>query len=126
MLKLLHSEPGSDPVEHITSVPPNPRNQSHNLFLALVARAMSVLDPGKLVFLKFVLLYIRVFTKQLNSPRDALLTEIHAAAKETVALAEARYLSKQDEWQFDTAWQEMLNHATKKVAYTLIVLHMSQ
>ncbi|XP_054288563.1 SH3 domain-binding protein 5 homolog isoform X2 [Macrosteles quadrilineatus] len=42
-------------------------------------------------------------------------SEIHAAAKETVALAEARYFSKQDEWQFDTAWQEMLNHATKKV-----------
>ncbi|KAG8316488.1 SH3 domain-binding protein 5 [Homalodisca vitripennis] len=41
--------------------------------------------------------------------------EIHAAAKETVALAEARYLSKQDEWKFDAAWQEMLNHATKKV-----------
>jgi hypothetical protein len=43
--------------------------------------------------------------------------EIHAAAKETVALAEARYLSKQDEWQFDTAWQEMLNHATKMVMF---------
>jgi len=41
--------------------------------------------------------------------------EIHSMAKETVALAEQRYLSKQDEWQFDTAWQEMLNHATKKV-----------
>uniref|UniRef100_A0A1B6MGM8 SH3 domain-binding protein 5 homolog n=1 Tax=Graphocephala atropunctata TaxID=36148 RepID=A0A1B6MGM8_9HEMI len=41
--------------------------------------------------------------------------EIHAAAKETVALAETRYLSKQDEWKFDAAWQEMLNHATKKV-----------
>lgn len=41
--------------------------------------------------------------------------EIHAAAKETVALAEARFLSKQHEWQFDNAWQEMLNHATLKV-----------
>ncbi|KAK9501921.1 hypothetical protein O3M35_012554 [Rhynocoris fuscipes] len=40
---------------------------------------------------------------------------IHQAAKETVALAEARFLSKQNEWQFDNAWQEMLNHATTKV-----------
>lgn len=41
--------------------------------------------------------------------------EIHQAAKETVALAEQRFLSKQHEWQFDNAWQEMLNHATIKV-----------
>ncbi|KAH0817664.1 hypothetical protein GEV33_005126 [Tenebrio molitor] len=41
--------------------------------------------------------------------------EIHAAAKETVALAEQRFLSNQHEWQFDNAWQEMLNHATIKV-----------
>nr|XP_023024733.1 SH3 domain-binding protein 5 homolog [Leptinotarsa decemlineata]XP_023024734.1 SH3 domain-binding protein 5 homolog [Leptinotarsa decemlineata] len=40
---------------------------------------------------------------------------IHAAAKETVALAEQRFLSNQHEWQFDNAWQEMLNHATMKV-----------
>lgn len=32
-----------------------------------------------------------------------------------VALAEQRFLSKQHEWQFDNAWQEMLNHATIKV-----------
>ncbi|XP_014254331.1 SH3 domain-binding protein 5 homolog isoform X2 [Cimex lectularius] len=41
--------------------------------------------------------------------------EIHQAAKETVALAEDRFLSKQHEWTFDNAWQEMLNHATTKV-----------
>lgn len=41
--------------------------------------------------------------------------EIHQAAKETVALAEQRFISKQHEWQFDNAWQEMLNHATIKV-----------
>ncbi|XP_022917599.1 SH3 domain-binding protein 5 homolog [Onthophagus taurus] len=41
--------------------------------------------------------------------------EIHAAAKETVALAEQRFLSTEDELQFDNAWQEMLNHATMKV-----------
>lgn len=44
-----------------------------------------------------------------------LLIEIHAAAKETVALAEHRFMSNQHEWQFDNAWQEMLNHATMKV-----------
>lgn len=41
--------------------------------------------------------------------------EIHAAAKETVALAEQRFISNKHEWQFDNAWQEMLNHATIKV-----------
>ncbi|CAD1477248.1 unnamed protein product, partial [Heterotrigona itama] len=41
--------------------------------------------------------------------------EIHAAAKETVALAESRFMSHQHEWNFDQAWQDMLNHATLKV-----------
>lgn len=45
--------------------------------------------------------------------------EIHAAAKETVALAEERFMSNSHEWQFDNAWQEMLNHATLKVRTTL-------
>lgn len=40
--------------------------------------------------------------------------EFHAAAKETVTLAEQQFLSNK-EWQFDNAWQEMLNHATMKV-----------
>ncbi|KAK9304695.1 hypothetical protein QLX08_004102 [Tetragonisca angustula] len=42
-------------------------------------------------------------------------SEIHAAAKETVALAESRFMSHQHEWNFDQAWQDMLNHATLKV-----------
>ncbi|CAG0879131.1 unnamed protein product [Cyprideis torosa] len=41
--------------------------------------------------------------------------EIHQAAKETIALAEARFLSKKGEWEFDSAWQEMLNYSTMKV-----------
>lgn len=41
--------------------------------------------------------------------------EIHAAAKETVALAEERFLSNSHNWTFDNTWQEMLNHATNKV-----------
>lgn len=41
--------------------------------------------------------------------------ELHAAAKETVTLAEQRFVSKQDEWQFDSNWQEVLNHAIIKV-----------
>ncbi|XP_001603858.2 SH3 domain-binding protein 5 homolog [Nasonia vitripennis] len=40
---------------------------------------------------------------------------VHAAAKETVALAEERFMSHQHEWNFDQAWQDMLNHATLKV-----------
>jgi len=40
---------------------------------------------------------------------------IHLAAKETISLAEERFLDNSGEWQFDNAWQEMLNHATIKV-----------
>jgi len=39
----------------------------------------------------------------------------HKAAKETIALAEQRFLSQKHEWKFDNAWQEMLNQATIKV-----------
>ncbi|XP_072535002.1 SH3 domain-binding protein 5b [Salminus brasiliensis] len=41
-------------------------------------------------------------------------TEMLRAAKETIALAEQRLL-EDDERQFDSAWQEMLNHATQRV-----------
>ncbi|KAJ8912914.1 hypothetical protein NQ315_017244 [Exocentrus adspersus] len=47
---------------------------------------------------------------------------IHAAAKETVALAEQRFLTHQHEWQFDNAWQEMLNHATMKTGMLFKVM----
>jgi len=40
---------------------------------------------------------------------------IHKAAKETIALAEQRFLSQKHEWKFDAAWQEMLNQATLRV-----------
>lgn len=40
--------------------------------------------------------------------------EILRAAKETIALAEEKLL-EEDSRQFDSAWQEMLNHATQKV-----------
>ena len=46
---------------------------------------------------------------------------IHAAAKETISLAEERFLDNSGEWQFDNAWQEMLNHATIKV-YNLCLM----
>ncbi|XP_056126849.1 SH3 domain-binding protein 5b [Rhinichthys klamathensis goyatoka] len=41
-------------------------------------------------------------------------TEVLRAAKETIALAEERLL-EDDKKQFDSAWQEMLNHATQRV-----------
>lgn len=50
------------------------------------------------------------------------LLEIHQAAKETVALAEARFLSKQHEWKFDSAWQEMLNNAILKVIFVTKII----
>lgn len=56
---------------------------------------------------------------QLQSQHQAHLferaSEIHATAKETVALAEARFISHKHEWNFDQAWQDMLNHATIQV-----------
>lgn len=42
-------------------------------------------------------------------------TEVLRAAKETIALAEQRLL-EDDKRQFDSAWQEMLNHATQRVS----------
>ena len=47
---------------------------------------------------------------------------IHAAAKETIALAEERFLTNSSSWQFDNAWQEMLNHATMKVCVSFLKL----
>uniref|UniRef100_A0AAV2MF47 SH3 domain-binding protein 5 n=1 Tax=Knipowitschia caucasica TaxID=637954 RepID=A0AAV2MF47_KNICA len=41
-------------------------------------------------------------------------TEVLRAAKETISLAEQRLL-EEDTRQFDSAWQEMLNHATQRV-----------
>lgn len=63
---------------------------------------------------------LEIAKKQQKECQEAALqyqkaSGIHAAAKETVALAEQRFLTNQHEWQFDNAWQEMLNHATMKV-----------
>ena len=41
--------------------------------------------------------------------------EVLRAAKETISLAEQRLL-EEDHRQFDSAWQEMLNHATQRVS----------
>ncbi|XP_030894569.1 SH3 domain-binding protein 5-like [Leptonychotes weddellii] len=41
-------------------------------------------------------------------------TEVLRAAKETISLAEQRLL-EDDKRQFDSAWQEMLNHATQRI-----------
>ncbi len=42
---------------------------------------------------------------------------MYQAAKETVALAEERVVDPDGQnRQFDSAWQEMLNHATMKVS----------
>lgn len=45
-------------------------------------------------------------------------TEVLRAAKETISLAEQRLL-EDDKRQFDSAWQEMLNHATQRVGVML-------
>lgn len=45
------------------------------------------------------------------------------AAKETISLAEQRLL-EDDKRQFDSAWQEMLNHATQRVGVTCVHWHL--
>ncbi|KAG1684648.1 SH3 domain-binding protein 5 [Nymphon striatum] len=58
-------------------------------------------------------------TAQIETQKAAIQYQrsnsVHLAAKETITLAEERFLSKKQEWEFDNAWQEMLNHATMKV-----------
>jgi SH3-domain binding protein 5 len=53
---------------------------------------------------------------------------IYKAAKETVTLAEQRLFAgnEQGKIAFDSAWQEMLNHATAKVGFfvSFIMLHI--
>lgn len=46
-------------------------------------------------------------------------TEVLRAAKETISLAEHRLL-EENYRQFDSAWQEMLNHATQRVREILV------
>ncbi|ELU10323.1 hypothetical protein CAPTEDRAFT_122047, partial [Capitella teleta] len=51
---------------------------------------------------------------------------IYQAAKETVSLAEERLVTDDGgKWEFDSAWQEMLNHATMKVIYNFTVLYFT-
>ncbi|XP_045593910.2 LOW QUALITY PROTEIN: SH3 domain-binding protein 5 homolog [Procambarus clarkii] len=59
-------------------------------------------------------------TSQLDCQRAAVQYQranaLHHAARETIALAEERFVNcRHEHWQFDSAWQEMLNHATIKV-----------
>ncbi|XP_077978417.1 SH3 domain-binding protein 5-like isoform X1 [Glandiceps talaboti] len=68
----------------------------------------------------------RPYYLALNEARDAQVeaqaaarqyqqaTGVHRAAKETIQLAEERLVSEKDK-SFDSAWQEMLNHATMRV-----------
>ena len=59
-----------------------------------------------------------VFQAQLEAQKATQdfqrATEVLRAAKETISLAEQRLL-EEDNRQFDSAWQEMLNHATQRV-----------
>jgi len=48
---------------------------------------------------------------------------MQTAAREMVDLAEQGYQNKQRH-SFDTAWQEMLNHATTKVTLTIGIVRL--
>lgn len=52
-------------------------------------------------------------------------TEVLRAAKETISLAEQRLL-EDDKRQFDSAWQEMLNHATQRVGVAVCAVAGTQ
>ncbi|CAH0392535.1 unnamed protein product [Bemisia tabaci] len=52
---------------------------------------------------------------QRAAERFQRANELHQEAKLTVAHAEQRFMSKQNEWEFDNAWQEKLNNAIIKV-----------
>ena len=47
----------------------------------------------------------------------AVFSAVHQAARSTISLAEDRFSNPNhhNHREFDPAWQEMLNHATKKV-----------
>ena len=59
---------------------------------------------------------LKCFIVQHHLHRSDSRSGIHKAAKETIALAEQRFLSQKHEWKFDAAWQEMLNQATIRVS----------
>ncbi|CAG0893421.1 unnamed protein product [Darwinula stevensoni] len=40
--------------------------------------------------------------------------EIYQAAEETISMAEERFLSRKGNWEINSAWQDMLNRATRK------------
>ncbi|CAH1959485.1 unnamed protein product [Acanthoscelides obtectus] len=90
-------------------------NESTRRLKLLSKRLGSCIDKSRLYYE----LLDRYKEAQAECQRAAALYKkahgVHAAAKETVALAEQRFLENRDEWQFDNAWQEMLNHATMKV-----------
>lgn len=77
-------------------------------FLTVTVRVPWSLIPASLCF----------FQAQLEAQRATQdfqrATEVLRAAKETISLAEQRLL-EDDKRQFDSAWQEMLNHATQRV-----------
>nr|KAF6476153.1 SH3 domain binding protein 5 [Rousettus aegyptiacus] len=76
-------------------------------FSELVASLFAVKCPGQ-----------RMTQAQLEAQKATQdfqrATEVLRAAKETISLAEQRLL-EDDKRQFDSAWQEMLNHATQRV-----------
>ena len=59
-------------------------------------------------------------SNEINNWYEFIFLAVHQAAKETIALAEERFsnfreIDNQSDRKFDSAWQEMLNHATMKV-----------
>lgn len=50
-------------------------------------------------------------------------SQLHSQAKETITTAELKFQSNTNNNDFDTVWQEMLNHATTKVCSTLSLLY---
>lgn len=63
-----------------------------------------------------MLYYIKAQLEAQGATQDfQRATEVLRAAKETISLAEKRLL-EEEQSHFDSAWQEMLNHATQRVS----------
>lgn len=45
---------------------------------------------------------------------------VHKEARETIALADKKFNVKKEDYEFDAAWQEMLNRETMKVCFVLL------
>lgn len=98
--------------------PPSTTRGATTLTSALWTRQRSIarpVDSGCVFLSTFAVSGVQAQLEAQKATQDfQRATEVLRAAKETISLAEQRLL-EEDNRQFDSAWQEMLNHATQRV-----------